>query len=83
MFKTNVIMHSSTESNRPLSTMNIQLVTSVTEQSGVAIETVQNVTAIAPLADDIIKESNRNSGHLNKFDTQSALIKNTTDKFKA
>lgn len=81
MSKINDIMHSSTESIKQLSTMNIQVSTSANEQSAVANEMAQNVSGIALLAENISDESNKNSAHLKKLEQQSSIIKSITDKF--
>ena len=82
MVKISAIIHSSTDSIKHLTQMNIQVSTAAYQQSQVASDIAKNVVGIAELAENIGEESNHTAKQMIRLEEQAEIIKGISDKFK-
>ena len=82
MAKISEIIHSSTESIKNLTQMNVQVSTAAHQQSEVATDIAKNVVGIAELAENIGHESNQTAEQMDLLEVQAKSIKEISDKFK-
>ncbi|WOD07990.1 methyl-accepting chemotaxis protein [Marinomonas sp. GJ51-6] len=82
MAKISEIIHSSTESIKNLTQMNVQVSTAAHQQSEVATDIAKNVVGIAELAENIGHESSQTAAQMDLLEVQAKSIKEISDKFK-
>ena len=82
MAKINEIIHSSSQSIRNLTQMNVQVSTAAYQQSQVASDIAKNVVGIAELAKNIGEDSSHTAEQMALLEDQAHVIKEVSDKFK-
>ena len=82
MAKISEIIHSSTDSIKNLTQMNVQVSTAAYQQSQVASDIAKNVVGIAQLAENIGDESSQTAEQMALLEEQAQVIKGISDKFK-
>lgn len=82
MANINEIIHSSSQSIRNLTQMNVQVSTAAYQQSQVASDIAKNVVGIAELAKNIGEDSSHTAEQMALLEDQAHVIKEVSDKFK-
>jgi len=76
------IIHSSSESIKQLTLMNVDVSTAANQQSTVVNDMAQNISGIADIAESIGRSSHETSKQFIRLEEQSKLIQEVTNKFK-
>ena len=82
MHNINNIIHTSTESIKNLTLMNVEVSTAATQQSTVVREMAESITDMSALADFIGKSSHDATVQSARLEKRSKLIEEMTNKFK-
>ncbi|MEO9273818.1 methyl-accepting chemotaxis protein [Marinomonas sp. 5E14-1] len=76
------IIHSSSESIKHLTNMNIDVSTAANQQSTVVNDMAKNISGIADIAESIGRSSEETNQQFTRLEEQSKLIQDVTNKFK-
>ena len=76
------IIHSSSESIKQLTVMNVDVSTAANQQSTVVNDMAQNISGIADIAESIGRSSQETSKQFTRLEEQSKLIQDVTNKFR-